>query len=67
MPELIPLTIPEAEPTVAMVVLLLLQLPPPPLSYKVTGAPTHTESGPDTAGGAALTFIVVVAEQLPLE
>jgi hypothetical protein len=52
----------ELEPTVAMDVLLLVQVPPP-ASLKVLVRPTQTLKVPEMAEGAGLTVIAVVARQ----
>jgi hypothetical protein len=58
-----PLTIPDAEPIVAYVGALLLQVPPVNPSPKVVVAPTHTCVTPVIKPGDELTVIVVVAAQ----
>jgi hypothetical protein len=50
-----PLTNPVNEPTVAMLVLLLLQVPPAVASLKVINAPVHNNELPVIAAGAAFT------------
>ena len=50
-PPAIPVTIPVNEPIVAMVLLLLLHVPPDVLSLTVINEPAHTESGPDIGAG----------------
>ena len=47
----IPITMPDAEPTVAIAGLLLLHVPPPGELLKVMVLPTHTEVGPVIAEG----------------
>ena len=50
-PEAIPVATPDAEPIVAIAVLLLLQMPPETASVKVPEAPAHTEEAPDMVAG----------------
>jgi hypothetical protein len=58
-----PLTIPLDEPTVAIAILLLLQVPPGVASDKVVVCPTHTLGVPVIGVGGVTTFTVVVATQ----
>jgi hypothetical protein len=62
-PAAIPLTIPLSEPMVATAILLLLHAPPPTPSLSIVVPPTHTFDDPLIAGGAVLTFTVVVIAQ----
>jgi len=56
-----PVTIPVAEPTVAIDVLLLLHVPPLVTSDNVVLNPAHTLGEPDMPPGVASVVIVVVA------
>ena len=60
-PDDTPVTIPVADPTVAMVVLPLLHLPPP-ASVRVVVWPTHTLVSPVMGNGNGFTVSVTVAE-----
>ena len=60
-----PVTIPEAEPMVAINVLLIAQLPGPAASVNVPVEPTHTFVAPDIGAGAGATVTIKVAEQEP--
>jgi hypothetical protein len=62
-PAATPLTIPVAEPTVAVVTSLLLHVPPLVLLVKFVVAPVHIVPVPVIAEGNALTVTVVVALQ----
>jgi hypothetical protein len=64
-PVVTPLTMPDDEPTVATVVLLLIQVPPAVASVTVIVEPAHTLVGPLIAAGAGLTVTTAVARQLP--
>ena len=57
-----PVTSPDAEPTVARVVLLLLHTPGPE-SLNDADAPTHKFETPDTAAGEGLTVTTVLVLQ----
>ena len=57
-----PVTIPVEEPIVAMVVLVLVHVPPPP-SLSVIVAEIQTPVGPVIGPGKGLTVIVLVIEQ----
>ena len=46
-----PVITPEVEPTVAVVVLVLLQMPPETVLLKVVVAPAQTELAPEMADG----------------
>ena len=61
-PRLLPETIPVLRPTVAIVVLLLVHVPPP-ASVNADVAPRHTLILPVIAPGDETTFTVVVAIQ----
>ena len=57
-----PVTTPVEEPIVATAVLLLVHVPAPARSVKVTGCPIHiADAAPDIADGAAVTVIELVA------
>jgi hypothetical protein len=60
-----PDTIPVA-PTVATLVLLLLQLPPGVVLASVIVLPSHTCDGPVIAEGGANTVTVIAAAQLAI-
>ena len=62
-PAVRPLTRPVVDPTVATVVLLLLQAPPRTDSLKLIVAPSHTEFGPVIVAGSGFTVTIVVAVQ----
>ena len=66
MPAPFPVTIPVAEPTVAIAELLLLQLPLPDMSLNVVVYPGHKSVAPVIAAGDGLTVTIVVLEQ-PVE
>ena len=59
-PPATPVTIPEEEPTVAIVISPLLHVPPPETSDNVMNWPTHTEFGPVIFAGNGLTVTTVV-------
>lgn len=54
-PAATPVTIPDDEPTVANVGLLLIQLPPDVASVSVVFRPTHTLVAPPIAAGKGFT------------
>ena len=58
-----PLTLPVAEPIVAIVASLLLHEPLEVVSVSVVVNPSHTEVVPPIEAGSGLTVIVVVAAQ----
>lgn len=60
MPVLIPVTEPVARPTVALLVLPLIHVPPDEVLTSVVFDPTHTELSPVIAGGAELTVTIAV-------
>ena len=62
-----PVTIPEAEPTVAAAVLLLFHTPPALTLFNVVAEPAHTEAVPviDPEFGSGLTVIAAVAVAVP--
>ena len=62
-PSATPLTIPEVLPMVAMVVVVLIQVPPATASLSVIVAPTHTAPGPVMAAGIVYTATVVLTLQ----
>ena len=57
-----PVTIPEAEPTVAIAVLPLTHVPPDAELLKVVLVPTHTFNPPDVVPGSGFIFTVLVEE-----
>ena len=63
MPAVIPVRIPEAEPIVALAVLLLLQVPPASVLLSVAVAPAHMVLLPLIAAAAGLTVMSVVVMQ----
>lgn len=63
-PALIPFIIPDKVPTVAIPVLLLIQLPPLIALVRSIELPTQTLDGPEMAEGDGVTDIVVVVKQL---
>ena len=58
-----PVTTPVVEPTIAIVVLLLLQLPPDVRSLKGVVSPEHTLSVPSIDVGKGLTVAIAVVKQ----
>ncbi len=60
-----PVTTPLPEPTVAMDVLLLLQVPPVDVLDNVEVPPTHTVVPPVMTAGNGLTVIMVVVKPPP--
>lgn len=58
-PEVIPVTIPEPDPIIAIAGLLLIQVPPPG-SIRVVVEPTHTDKLPVIREGNGLTVIVSI-------
>ena len=63
MPEVTPVTTPVPLTTVAIVVLLLDQVPPVAPSVKVIVEPTQNGEDAEIADGVVLTVIIVVAVQ----
>jgi hypothetical protein len=61
-PEAIPVTMPEIEPIVAMVVVALVHVPPP-VALSTVVRLGHTDAVPAIGGGAGLTVIIYVAVQ----
>ena len=59
-PAAIPVTIPDEDPTVAMLVVELLQVPPLVASVNVIVEATHTVPGPPIAAGVELMVTVLV-------
>ena len=55
-----PVTTPEPLPTVAIVVLLLVHVPPPVASLNVVVKPTHTDVIPVIVAGRGFTVIGMV-------
>ena len=62
-PALTPVTTPDAVPTLAIEILLLLHVPPPEVLVKVDVAPTQTTGVPPIAAGVGLTVSPVHAIQ----
>ncbi len=67
MPFAIPLTVPVDEPTVAIVILLLVHTPPVGEELKVDEDPVHMANTPVIAPGCAFTVTTLVAKQPPLK
>jgi len=65
-PDIIPPTIPVPDPTVAVEVALLLQVPGVLASLNVVVSPAQTLEEPLISAGRGLTLTVVVVEQSPL-
>jgi hypothetical protein len=65
-PALTPVTIPVADPIVAMAILSLIHTPPPVVTLSAVEAPTHTPVLP-LITGIEFTVIVLVVIQLPIE
>ena len=63
MPPATPVTIPLVEPTVAIIVLLLVHVPPVGEEPNVIVAPGHTVPGPVIEPGSAFTVIGVTTKQ----
>ena len=63
MPPATPVTVPEDEPTVAVPVLLLLQVPPDVELVRVDVAPAQNTSVPPIAAGLGFTVAIVEVEQ----
>ena len=61
-PPVTPQTLPVEEPTVAILVLLLLHVPPDGLELSVLQTPLHIDAVPVIAAGVALTVTVAVAD-----
>jgi hypothetical protein len=59
-PEEMPATIPEVDPTVAIPVLLLVHIPPLVASVKVTEVPTSRVLTPEITAGNELMFTYTV-------
>jgi len=57
-PAATPVTMPDADPTVAFVVALLAHVPPPEVLARVVMPPAHIELLPVFAGSAAFTVTV---------
>lgn len=64
-PPVIPVTSPVLLPTVAMLGLSLVHVPPEGEELKVIVDPAHTEAGPETGSGNTSTVTVCVAKQPP--
>ena len=63
-PALTPVTTPEREPTVALVVLLLVHKPPPAVAlFNGIVRPWHTAVGPVIGNGVGLTTRLCVMRQ----
>jgi hypothetical protein len=66
LPGATPLTVPEVEPIVAIVPLLLVHVPPPTALLKLVVAPTHTDVDMgDIAAGAETTVTALPTAQEP--
>ena len=63
MPGATPVTIPVAGLATAIVISLLLQLPPGDVLLIANDGPTHTLSGPVITAGSGLIVTIVVATQ----
>ena len=61
MPAVIPVTIPVAEPMVAILGILLLQAPPVTASVSAVVAPAQTMPAPPIGAGAGFTVTTMVA------
>jgi hypothetical protein len=61
-----PVTAPLAASTVALLALLLLQLPPGTASLSITVCPVHTDELPEIGTGTVVTDTVVIAAHDPL-
>lgn len=59
----IPVTMPVVKPTVAIVVLLLVHVPPPGASDNAVVNPVHTVLMPAMGDGVGLTVTVIEEEQ----
>ena len=66
-PCIIPVTVPETGSTEAIVVAVLVQVPPVEVLANKVVPPTHTVGVPVIAAGGALTVTVAVAVPQPLE
>jgi hypothetical protein len=64
-PEAMPVTTPVPVPTVAILVLLLVHIPPDIEELKVVVAPSHTVVVPLIAPGVAITVTTCVAATEP--
>jgi hypothetical protein len=65
-PDATPVTIPDDEPTVATVGVVLIHTPPASKSVKVAVAPMQTNVGPPIGAGMGLTVTIAVTLQLPI-
>ena len=63
MPDIIPATIPDEEPTAAIVAGVILHMPPPVPSPKIVADPAHTCSVPVMPPGASFTVTTTEALQ----
>jgi hypothetical protein len=61
MPEAMPVTMPVAEPIVAVAVLLLIHVPPP-AAVSVVVSPAHAIAAPDIAGSGSTVSTRVVKQ-----
>ena len=59
-PEVTPVTTPVVNPTVATEVALLVQVPPPGVTYNAVIAPAQTVLSPEIADGSGFTVTGVV-------
>ena len=64
-PDAMPVTMPEPEPTVATPVLALVQVPPEGDELNVVLAPVHTDTVPVIAAGVVLTVTGAIAKHPP--
>jgi hypothetical protein len=65
-PAVTPVTIPVPDPTVAIPLLLLLQVPPVVASLSVIWEPAITVLLPEIAPGVGFTVTIVVEEHVPI-
>ena len=63
MPAAAPVTTPVSEPTLAMLVLLLVHVPPPVVELRVVADPAHTVDAPVIGAGPVDTVTPFVATQ----
>ena len=63
MPGVPPVTVPDAEPILAIRLLLLVQVPPLTVLVRVVVRPVHTCVTPEIADGSGLTVTTAVAWQ----
>ena len=65
LPAVTPVTVPVSEPTLAIAVLLLVQVPPPVVVLSVVDEPAQTDEAPVIGAGPADTVTFLVAVQPP--